>query len=268
MGRQGGCVSGARTPAHTRGHRGRPRCPRLAAAAAAPRLTTSPSPQLCQDGVGRCLLAAAAAVPGGVLAFFPSYSLLGRLVDRWRGTGAWRALGAATTPVVEPRGSGPGFADALAEYYAAVEGGGRAMFLAVCRGKASRQGTLRRGGGGAGARRAPPPTPPPHHLTAPTPPPSHPPFAPPPAPAGVRGPGLCGRPRPGGAGLWRALPRRPGNQGGREEEGCVWRGGPREGAGRGRVRRGGEACPLPNQPCQPCPTPFLSLLSGHSKEAV
>ena len=236
MGRQGGCVSGARTPAHTRGHRGRPRCPRLAAAAAAPRLTTSPSPQLCQDGVGRCLLAAAAAVPGGVLAFFPSYSLLGRLVDRWRGTGAWRALGAATTPVVEPRGSGPGFADALAEYYAAVEGGGRAMFLAVCRGKASRQGALMRGGRGCGGAAGSPahaPAPPPHR---PHPPALPPPLCPPTRP--------CRRPRawtlrtPAPGRCWSLAcpspppgkPRREGGGGvcveGRAEGG----GGPREGA--------------------------------------
>ena len=90
-----------------------------------------------QDGVGACLEAALGATPGGVLAFFPSYALLDRLVARWRSTGAWERLHGIAPAVAEPRGSGPGFDAALAEYYDGVKSHGRALFLAVCRGKAS-----------------------------------------------------------------------------------------------------------------------------------
>ena len=92
-----------------------------------------------QDGVAACLASALSVTPGGVLAFFPSYALLDRLVARWRATGAWSALCAIAPVVAEPRGGDRGaFDTALADYYAAIDGPrGKALFLAVCRGKAS-----------------------------------------------------------------------------------------------------------------------------------
>ena len=136
-----------------------------------------------QDGVAACLLSAASVVPGGILAFFPSYAALDRLMTRWRATGDWERICAAAPTFFEPRGGGGGgggnggggggnntnnnggngrgggkksssssnnnkkaqqhlspFDAALQGYYSAVSRNGSnrpALFLAVCRGKAS-----------------------------------------------------------------------------------------------------------------------------------
>ena len=141
-----------------------------------------------QDGVAACLLSAASVVPGGVLAFFPSYAALDRLMTRWRATGDWDRICAAAPTFFEPRGGGGGgggggrgggggggagggnngngnggkgkkgnnnnnnkrsqalqqqqlspFDAALQGYYSAVSRARNApaLFLAVCRGKAS-----------------------------------------------------------------------------------------------------------------------------------
>jgi hypothetical protein len=45
-------------------------------------------------------------VPGGVLCFFPSYSLLEKCVLRWKVTKLMAKLRAFKTVVVEPRGAG------------------------------------------------------------------------------------------------------------------------------------------------------------------
>ena len=141
-----------------------------------------------QDGVAACLLSAASAVPGGILAFFPSYAALDRLMTRWRATGDWDRICAAAPTFFEPRGGGGGgggwggggrggggnhnnnngngggkgkkssgssnnkraqaqqqqqqlspFDAALQGYYSAVSRARNApaLFLAVCRGKAS-----------------------------------------------------------------------------------------------------------------------------------
>lgn len=126
-----------------------------------------------QDGVAACLLSATTVVPGGILAFFPSYAALDRLMTRWRATGDWDRICAAAPTFFEPRGGGGGgfgggngngnnngnggngkkkgnnrktqqqqlspFDAALQGYYSAVSRNrnGPALFLAVCRGKAS-----------------------------------------------------------------------------------------------------------------------------------
>jgi Fanconi anemia group J protein len=40
-----------------------------------------------QDGVGCALLSLASSVPDGMLVFMPSYSMMNKLVKRWRDTG-------------------------------------------------------------------------------------------------------------------------------------------------------------------------------------
>ena len=96
-----------------------------------------------------CLVAAvAAATPGGVLAFFPSYGALHAALAGWRSTRApatvpcrpgsslWDALNALKKVVVEPRESGA-FPAAAREYAQAASSARGALLLAVCRGKAS-----------------------------------------------------------------------------------------------------------------------------------
>ena len=84
-----------------------------------------------QDDLGGSLEKWCLEIPHGVLVFFPSYSLLDRVAQRWKSTGAWRRLEQATGKRLfqEPRGSGAG----------AGEGGGRG------KGRGGRGG---RGGGG------------------------------------------------------------------------------------------------------------------------
>lgn len=57
-----------------------------------------------QDDIGTVTHRVCASVPYGVLVFFPSYSLLDRLVDRWRATGMWTAIATLKEIVLEPRG--------------------------------------------------------------------------------------------------------------------------------------------------------------------
>ena len=61
-----------------------------------------------QDDLGGSLERWCLEIPHGVLVFFPSYSLLDRVAQRWKSTGAWRRLEQATGKKLfqEPRGSG------------------------------------------------------------------------------------------------------------------------------------------------------------------
>ena len=63
-----------------------------------------------QDDLGGSLEKWCLEIPHGVLVFFPSYSLLDRVAQRWKSTGAWRRLEQATGKKLfqEPRGGGGG----------------------------------------------------------------------------------------------------------------------------------------------------------------
>uniref|UniRef100_K3X4V5 Helicase ATP-binding domain-containing protein n=1 Tax=Globisporangium ultimum (strain ATCC 200006 / CBS 805.95 / DAOM BR144) TaxID=431595 RepID=K3X4V5_GLOUD len=98
-----------------------------------------------QDSMGQLLLQYVNVIPGGVLMFFPSYSLMDKLVTRWQQTGVWAKVDAVKTMFSEPRKAGKDF-DALLDdykYVVANAGAGRsgtktgAVFLAVYRGKVS-----------------------------------------------------------------------------------------------------------------------------------
>ncbi|TYZ61577.1 hypothetical protein PybrP1_000774 [[Pythium] brassicae (nom. inval.)] len=99
-----------------------------------------------QDSMGQLLLQYAQIVPGGILMFFPSYSLLDKLATRWRQTGLWGQVDAVKTLYSEPRKAGKDF-DALLDDYKHSVAVGRAgtrgsdktgaVFLAVYRGKVS-----------------------------------------------------------------------------------------------------------------------------------
>ena len=103
-----------------------------------------------KSDLGAAIVSLAGSVPGGMLVFFPSYGLLGAAVEAWKGSPAppalcphpasslWDALAWRKTPVVEPRDAA-GFVGAAQTYRAALAapGGRGAVFLAVCRGKAS-----------------------------------------------------------------------------------------------------------------------------------
>ncbi|KAL7116480.1 hypothetical protein ACP275_03G007400 [Erythranthe tilingii] len=121
-----------------------------------------------QDSVGASLEEICKVVPGGCLAFFPSYKLLDKVSTRWQETGLWSRLNAQKSLFVEPRGSSQeSFEAVLKGYYNTISHGARqvsgkkargkklglkkdnsvestkdtkkkgAAFLAVCRGKVS-----------------------------------------------------------------------------------------------------------------------------------
>ncbi|KAG7398901.1 Fanconi anemia group J protein [Phytophthora boehmeriae] len=107
-----------------------------------------------QDSMGQVLLQYSQTIPGGILMFFPSYSLLNKLSARWKQTKLWGEIERFKTVYTEPRNAGKDF-DALLEDYkdtivmysstlpsgadktnAQFEKTG-AIFLAVYRGKVS-----------------------------------------------------------------------------------------------------------------------------------
>ncbi|CAN6463879.1 unnamed protein product [Victoria cruziana] len=118
-----------------------------------------------QDSLGASLEEICKVVPGGVLAFFPSYKLMDKLCCRWKHTGLWSRLCERKPVFVEPRGNSDDFESVLRGYYGSIHGTmkpekvkgqnkrnlkhsvnddlvqnnpkGEAAFLAVCRGKVS-----------------------------------------------------------------------------------------------------------------------------------
>lgn len=94
-------------------------------------------------------------IPHGVLCFFPSYSLLDKMVNRWKNTGVWTQLSnfkkiiigtvvdSKRVKMLEPQNSNDGkFSSVMEDYYETIRrsssSNGKekgAIFLAVCRGK-------------------------------------------------------------------------------------------------------------------------------------
>ncbi|VDK31708.1 unnamed protein product [Taenia asiatica] len=97
-----------------------------------------------QDEVGYLLFEACQRVPGGVLCFFPSYSLLDKMIARWELTGLMGKLAKVKCVFTEPRSSEK-FDDWVAKFHDTVDlmrssspgGMTGAIALAVCRGKIS-----------------------------------------------------------------------------------------------------------------------------------
>ncbi|CAN8016577.1 unnamed protein product [Ixodes persulcatus] len=99
---------------------------------------------LFQDEIGTILLDICKTVPFGVLCFFTSYSMMNKLVQRWRNTGMWDNISEHKCIFVEPQKADAASFDAsMVEYcrYATREAvdvpGTGALLLAVCRGKVS-----------------------------------------------------------------------------------------------------------------------------------
>ncbi|KAJ1653340.1 Fanconi anemia group J protein [Dispira simplex] len=59
-----------------------------------------------QDNIGLALLQLVRITPSGALCFFPSYSLIQRMVQRWQSTGLYSQLEAVKTVFFEPRQAG------------------------------------------------------------------------------------------------------------------------------------------------------------------
>lgn len=107
----------------------------------------------CADSLGKSILQICGRVPNGVLCFFPSYSLLERVLKRWNDTGLSRTLRAVKEIVygsilsryssslfvygIESRSSESGFQESLDKFAYEAGTSKGALFLAVCRGKVS-----------------------------------------------------------------------------------------------------------------------------------
>ncbi|XP_045152856.1 regulator of telomere elongation helicase 1 isoform X1 [Echinops telfairi] len=92
----------------------------------------------CLSSLGKALGNLARVVPHGLLVFFPSYPVMERSLEFWRAGDFARRVEETKPMFVEPRSKG-GFSEVIGAYYAKVAspGSGGAIFLAVCRGKAS-----------------------------------------------------------------------------------------------------------------------------------
>jgi chromosome transmission fidelity protein 1 len=93
------------------------------------------------DEIGRLLTNVCAAVPGGVVAFFPSFAALATAQARWAATGAAAGLARRKRVFTEPRGAAAAAAVLAAFSEAALDasstGGGGALLLCVIGAKLS-----------------------------------------------------------------------------------------------------------------------------------
>eukprot|EP01041_Mallomonas_annulata_P001956 gene1956-3796_t len=90
------------------------------------------------DAVGKCVQTVATVTPGGVLVFFPSYSLLEKVYTRWMSTGLIQTLmdTLGCEMFTEPRNS-KDLMKTMELYNSAIETVGKGILIAVCRGKIS-----------------------------------------------------------------------------------------------------------------------------------
>ncbi|XP_059614079.1 regulator of telomere elongation helicase 1 homolog [Phlebotomus argentipes] len=88
--------------------------------------------------LGRTLLSFAPVIPGGILIFFPSYTLMTKCQNAWQESGLWSQICNIKSIYVESRKKND-FQDTMTEYYAKIRDPGSrgAIFMAVCRGKVS-----------------------------------------------------------------------------------------------------------------------------------
>ncbi len=92
-----------------------------------------------QDSLGQLIHDVSTIVPYGVLLFFPSYSLMDNLMDRWQQTGLLNKLQLRKQVYTEPRANNKecNFTDTMNSYYETIENDEGALFIAVCRGRIS-----------------------------------------------------------------------------------------------------------------------------------
>ena len=89
-----------------------------------------------QDALGSIIYEASQNVPEGMLVFFPSYSLMDKIIDRWRHIELWQKLEEKKLCFVEPRSGKDAMEECMCSYLEAAKTGGAILF-AVFRGKIS-----------------------------------------------------------------------------------------------------------------------------------
>ena len=86
--------------------------------------------------IGNTIATFARVIPDGMLVFFPSYTVMSSCVELWKRTEIYRRISRCKAVIVEPRSSSEMKAS-IKEYNELIADGKGAVFLAVCRGKAS-----------------------------------------------------------------------------------------------------------------------------------
>ncbi|XP_042563626.1 regulator of telomere elongation helicase 1 isoform X2 [Clupea harengus] len=86
--------------------------------------------------LGNTVVNLSRVVPEGMLVFFPSYTIMDKTLEFWRGNGQADRIENIKPMFVEPRGKGT-FNEVIDGYYERVNEGRGGSFFAVCRGKAS-----------------------------------------------------------------------------------------------------------------------------------
>ncbi|XP_022666099.1 Fanconi anemia group J protein homolog isoform X3 [Varroa destructor] len=87
-----------------------------------------------QDDLGRALVQICSRIPNGVLCFFPSYSTMKRMCERWQITGTWSKMEQLKRVFVEGQSKLP---EMMREYYEESLTPQGALLMAVCRGGVS-----------------------------------------------------------------------------------------------------------------------------------
>lgn len=88
--------------------------------------------------LGRTISALCPIIPGGLLIFFPSYSIMNKCKTTWQEEGVWSLIDQKKKIFVEPQ-TKEAFVTTMNEYYARIDDPNSrgATFMAVCRGKVS-----------------------------------------------------------------------------------------------------------------------------------
>lgn len=86
--------------------------------------------------IGNTIANFARVVPDGLLVFFPSYVVMSACIECWKKTGIERRISRFKEIIVEPRSSSE-MKVSIRKYNELIAQGKGAIFLAVCRGKAS-----------------------------------------------------------------------------------------------------------------------------------
>ncbi|XP_032074452.1 regulator of telomere elongation helicase 1 [Thamnophis elegans] len=92
----------------------------------------------CQSAIGKTVVNLVRIIPNGLLVFFPSYPVMEKSLEYWKANDYARKIEALKPIFVEPRYKGA-FTEVMDGYYEKVvcPKSNGAIFLAVCRGKAS-----------------------------------------------------------------------------------------------------------------------------------
>ncbi|KAI3629477.1 hypothetical protein MIR68_012492 [Amoeboaphelidium protococcarum] len=89
-----------------------------------------------QDSVGSAVLECGKIICGGILLFMPSYSMLDKMISRWKDTGLYKRLSEQRQCFIEPK-TQQEFETVLQKYQQSTMNGGQALLFGVFRGKLS-----------------------------------------------------------------------------------------------------------------------------------